>query len=146
MIELVFVLCGWAVDCLSPNCSGHGVCVAGQCLCYIGYHGSDCSLPTTHLADANGSVLCVRDCSQHGVFNFDTQTCVCQAGWTGRSCETGSSSPPFTYLFITVLVLFVWRFVYKSLSFLIFSSSLLSLFCIKCYVFMWFLKLYFVTS
>jgi len=87
------VLCAiYTVDCVSRNCSGHGACVRGQCLCYAGYHGSDCSLQTT-TPDANFSVLCVRDCSRHGVFDVRSQTCVCQSGWTGYSCENGSSFP-----------------------------------------------------
>jgi len=77
------------VDCLSPNCSGHGVCVAGDCLCYADYHGSDCSLQVV-LPDGNCSLVCARDCSQHGVFDFAKQTCLCQWGWTGRNCQTGS--------------------------------------------------------
>lgn len=85
----------WVVDCLSANCSGHGVCVHGECLCYRGYHGSDCSLSLI-VADSTDSVLCVRDCSQHGVFAFSEQTCVCQMGWTGRNCETGRSSTSLT--------------------------------------------------
>jgi len=82
--------CG-TVDCLSPNCSGHGVCVGGECLCYAGYHGFDCSSQMA-VADGNGSVLCVRDCRQHGMFDLRTQTCVCQSAWTGLHCETGASS------------------------------------------------------
>lgn len=101
------VLCG-AVDCLSPNCSGHGVCLRGECLCYPGYRGSDCSLSAV-VADANDSVVCVRDCSQHGVFDFGTQTCLCQLGWTGRGCETGSFSllQPFYTCHKTVILLII---------------------------------------
>jgi len=73
------------VDCLSPNCSGRGVCVGGECLCYGGYHGADCSL-------SSDSVVCVPDCSRHGLLESDKQTCVCQSGWTGHNCETGWST------------------------------------------------------
>jgi len=89
------------VDCLSPNCSGHGVCVRGECLCYARYRGSDCSLPA-----ASDTVVCVRDCSQHGVFDFDKQTCLCQLGWTGGDCETGSSSPNVCLQLLSSLGLF----------------------------------------
>lgn len=79
----------FVVDCLSPNCSGNGICIAGgQCRCFSGFWGSDCSL-SLHFGNAT---LCVRDCSGHGTFDFPSQSCFCESGWTGADCEIGRYS------------------------------------------------------
>lgn len=78
-----------AVDCLLPNCSGNGVCLHGQCQCFNGYKGSDCSL-----ADKiNVTLVCAKNCSGHGVFDVDEGACVCERHFTGDDCETGNHCP-----------------------------------------------------
>lgn len=71
---------GFAEDCLDPMCSGHGVCVQGECHCSTGWGGVNCetSLP-----------VCQEQCSGHGTFLLDTGLCSCEPQWTGPDCSTG---------------------------------------------------------
>ncbi|CAI5793784.1 teneurin-1-like, partial [Podarcis lilfordi] len=66
-------------DCLDPMCSGHGVCVQGECHCSMGWGGVSCetSLP-----------ICQEQCSGHGSFLLDTGVCNCDPKWTGSDCST----------------------------------------------------------
>ena len=74
----------FAVDCLVANCSGNGVCIQGTCQCFHGYQGGTCTVRLlTNLT------VYVQDCSQHGVFSFERQSCHCDPGWEGDSCELG---------------------------------------------------------
>ncbi|XP_060065187.1 teneurin-m-like [Ylistrum balloti] len=75
--------CG-LVDCLVPNCSGYGVCHLGNCVCHKGYKGSDCSLPDK----LNISQVCARDCSGHGTYDLESDTCLCERFFAGPDCET----------------------------------------------------------
>lgn len=43
IFEIIFSwLCLFLVDCVDPNCSGHGNCDHGQCHCHAGWTGSTC--------------------------------------------------------------------------------------------------------
>ncbi|XP_028159380.1 teneurin-m isoform X2 [Ostrinia nubilalis] len=69
------------VDCIHPTCSGHGFCIEGGCVCKKGWKGLDCA---TMDKDA---LQCLPDCSGHGTFDVDTQTCTCHARWSGDDCS-----------------------------------------------------------
>ncbi|XP_028967535.1 teneurin-m [Galendromus occidentalis] len=69
------------VDCLDPSCSGHGVCSAGLCHCKIGWRGQNCSDPDDRLN------RCFPDCSQHGVYDLETEKCICFDHWAGSDCS-----------------------------------------------------------
>ncbi|KAG6464106.1 hypothetical protein O3G_MSEX014276 [Manduca sexta] len=75
--------CG-EVDCTHPTCSGHGFCIEGSCVCKKGWKGLDCA---TMDKDA---LQCLPDCSGHGTFDVDTQTCTCHARWSGEDCSKGN--------------------------------------------------------
>uniref|UniRef100_A0A8C2AGN6 Teneurin-4 n=1 Tax=Cyprinus carpio TaxID=7962 RepID=A0A8C2AGN6_CYPCA len=67
------------VDCLDPTCSGRGVCVRGECHCFVGWGGPGCESPRAS---------CMEQCSGHGTFLADTNTCNCDHNWTGHDCST----------------------------------------------------------
>ncbi|XP_022829048.1 teneurin-m isoform X3 [Spodoptera litura] len=69
------------IDCPHPTCSGHGFCIEGSCICKKGWKGVDCA---TMDKDA---LQCLPDCSGHGTFDVDTQTCTCHARWSGDDCS-----------------------------------------------------------
>ncbi|XP_071453131.1 teneurin-m isoform X1 [Hetaerina americana] len=69
------------VDCPHPNCSGHGFCVEGTCVCKKGWKGLDCSQTD------NEALQCLPDCSGHGKFDLDTQSCQCEPMWSGDDCS-----------------------------------------------------------
>ncbi|XP_013140599.1 PREDICTED: teneurin-2-like [Papilio polytes] len=69
------------VDCPHPTCSSHGFCIDGACVCKKGWKGMDCA---TMDKDA---LQCLPDCSGHGTFDVDTQTCTCHARWSGDDCS-----------------------------------------------------------
>ncbi|XP_067944760.1 teneurin-m-like [Watersipora subatra] len=71
------------VNCPVSDCSGHGICHAGNCYCETGYRGLHCSVDELK----NFTIACSNDCSGHGSFEPQLQTCTCQAGWRGRNCE-----------------------------------------------------------
>lgn len=60
----------------SNLCSLNGECVDGQCKCFLGFDGEDCSLRT-----------CPNGCSGHG-FCTSVGICKCEAGYTGLDCST----------------------------------------------------------
>ncbi|GFS94452.1 teneurin-a [Trichonephila clavipes] len=69
------------IDCMDSSCSGHGACVQGECWCKIGWRGTNCS-------EADGRLSrCFPDCSSHGVFDLDTEQCICFDHWTGADCS-----------------------------------------------------------
>ena len=50
------ILCVHEPHCLSKDCSGHGVCVLGECHCHGNWKGINCD-----------KLECPGECSEHGV-------------------------------------------------------------------------------
>lgn len=76
-------------SCATPalsNCSGHGHCERGMCLCEEGAHGKACEnvRVDTFNKDA-GSRACIYSCSGHG--RCAAKRCLCDAGFTGEACN-----------------------------------------------------------
>ncbi|VVC40590.1 Hypothetical protein CINCED_3A025864 [Cinara cedri] len=69
------------VDCPNPNCSGHGVCVEGTCICKKGWKGANCDEMD------KDALQCLPDCSGHGTFDLESQTCQCENMWSGDDCS-----------------------------------------------------------
>lgn len=67
------VLCVGSRRCES-DCSGHGLCENGLCLCEDGWTGTTCE-----------ALKCASVCGPHGVCTH--KGCVCDAGWTGDNCS-----------------------------------------------------------
>uniref|UniRef100_A0A8C5H6N1 Teneurin-2 n=1 Tax=Gouania willdenowi TaxID=441366 RepID=A0A8C5H6N1_GOUWI len=67
------------VDCVDPQCGGHGVCVRGECVCSAGWAGVSCDDPLP---------ACQEQCSGHGTYLPESDTCACQPNWTGPDCFT----------------------------------------------------------
>lgn len=70
-------------DCPSPDCTGHGMCANGTCLCFRGYRGDDCSIIDT-------TTMCKKECSNHGTYRKDLDICICDPNWTGPDCSEGN--------------------------------------------------------
>ncbi|NXM48802.1 NAGPA acetylglucosaminidase, partial [Gymnorhina tibicen] len=69
------VVCVHEPGCDPPDCSGHGLCVAGRCHC-DGHFWAGPACDTLDCGPAN--------CSLHGVCS--ASGCLCDAGWTGSNC------------------------------------------------------------
>lgn len=69
------ILCVHEPDCSPHDCSGHGTCQGGKCLCNTNWAGHACD----HLK-------CTDDCSNHGICSGDG--CLCSGGWMGDNCNT----------------------------------------------------------
>lgn len=52
----------------------------GECHCFVGWGGPGCESPRAS---------CMEQCSGHGTFLADTNTCNCDPNWTGHDCSTG---------------------------------------------------------
>ncbi|KAF4667123.1 hypothetical protein FOL47_003724 [Perkinsus chesapeaki] len=99
---------GWS----SVECSS-GTCHHGQCVCYRGYQGADCSslnirtpvTPTpTNTTDGGGtgSDGCSGSdvaCGDYGTCQSsgDTVTCLCSEGVIGADCERQCGTDPYTH-------------------------------------------------
>lgn len=75
-------------DCPHPTCNSHGFCIEGHCLCKKGWKGLDCGQMD------KVALQCLPDCSGHGTFDLDTQTCSCEARWSGEDCSRGTYIQP----------------------------------------------------
>ncbi|XP_075213771.1 teneurin-a transmembrane protein [Lycorma delicatula] len=69
------------VDCPEPQCSGHGACVEGKCYCKAGWQGVNCSLLDQQVYQ------CLPSCSEHGNYDLETGSCICDDFWTGPDCS-----------------------------------------------------------
>ena len=62
------------------TCSGHGLCVNGQCQCDQDFKGTACNVPA-----------CPQNCEpngdRRGICNQNLKRCDCFDGWTGESCS-----------------------------------------------------------
>lgn len=76
-----------------PNCSGNGVCALGECVCYKGFKGTDCSIPDK----LNITHLCTKNCSGHGIYNVEDGKCECERFFTGKDCDTGNWNGLFVF-------------------------------------------------
>lgn len=95
-------ICSLACDAtgdLAPQC-GHGRCfidpeIDGRaCACEAGYVGEQCEQCDVGFADLTGSGECIRtcqlDCGPYGscvIAADDSESCVCNAGYEGDTCE-----------------------------------------------------------
>ena len=82
-VLLIFTHLLIAADCPDPNCSEHGFCVEGSCVCRQGWRG-----PTCNTVDHEAR-QCLPDCAGHGDFDLETQKCICKGQWTGNDCSKG---------------------------------------------------------
>ncbi|XP_008203483.1 teneurin-a isoform X4 [Nasonia vitripennis] len=71
-------------DCADPNCGGHGACVAGKCYCKAGWQGERCDQVDQQV------YKCLPGCSDHGTYDLETASCVCEEHWTGVDCSQPS--------------------------------------------------------
>ncbi|XP_066592793.1 teneurin-a [Prorops nasuta] len=71
-------------DCPDPNCGGHGACVAGKCYCKAGWQGERCNQVDQQVYQ------CLPGCSDHGTYDLETASCVCEEHWTGPDCSQPS--------------------------------------------------------
>lgn len=68
------VLCVHKRLCQPEDCSGHGRCVEGQCVCQDGWSGPGCA-----------NLTCQAECGKHRICTENG--CVCDAGWMGLNCS-----------------------------------------------------------
>ncbi|XP_033754725.1 N-acetylglucosamine-1-phosphodiester alpha-N-acetylglucosaminidase-like isoform X2 [Pecten maximus] len=68
------VLCVHEPTCEPEDCSGHGQCVMGRCICYYPWTGQGCT-----------KLRCYKDCSFNG--RCTPRGCVCNAGFHRLDCN-----------------------------------------------------------
>ncbi|CAI8027068.1 N-acetylglucosamine-1-phosphodiester alpha-N-acetylglucosaminidase [Geodia barretti] len=73
-------LCVHDVQCLDPECRGHGKCEGTECMCHSPWTGGVCE--TLNCSNT--------DCTGHG--NCSDGVCECDEGWTGELCEKACPS------------------------------------------------------
>lgn len=79
IVTALSALDGNATGNCSKNCSGHGSCSRGKCLCDTPWSGRACDVKVT----------CPNNCGGHGRCTA-TGKCVCTAGWEGRDCMSAA--------------------------------------------------------
>ncbi len=71
------------------DCSKHGLCFEGNCRCYPGYYGIDCSL--SYYAELFENPCDSYTCNGNGYCRLNSagrnSLCVCYKGWTGVNCS-----------------------------------------------------------
>ena len=65
--------------CTGVDCSGHGACHNGVCVCSDGYAGPNCDFDP----------CAGNDCSGHGTCSRSSGKCTCEAGFGGDDCSQG---------------------------------------------------------
>jgi len=58
------------------DCSGHGQCKAGECMCAENYGGAACD-----------SWVCLENDCNHGTCNVTRGKCICEPGYAGMKCD-----------------------------------------------------------
>eukprot|EP00927_Polykrikos_kofoidii_P071042 TRINITY_DN67379_c0_g1_i1.p1 TRINITY_DN67379_c0_g1~~TRINITY_DN67379_c0_g1_i1.p1 ORF type:complete len:1140 (-),score=122.26 TRINITY_DN67379_c0_g1_i1:268-3687(-) len=74
-----------SADAERPECSGHGACVQGECLCAIGWGKDMGNLSTANLPTICAHQVCPIDCGKRG--RCEGGQCICQMGWKGPACR-----------------------------------------------------------
>ncbi|NXM91842.1 NAGPA acetylglucosaminidase, partial [Oenanthe oenanthe] len=72
------VVCVHEPRCDPPDCSGHGLCVAGSCRCHSPFWAGP-ACPACDSLDCGPA-----NCSGHGLCS--AAGCLCDPGWTGSNC------------------------------------------------------------
>jgi len=70
-----------AAQACPADCSGRGLCFAGECVCGVHWTGPDCSVTVGG---------CPNDCSGQGVCSADG--CLCDAGFAGDACDVRTAA------------------------------------------------------
>lgn len=72
------VMCHFTAAC-PVLCSGNGQYSKGRCLCFSGWKGTECDVPTTQCIDpqCGGRGICIMG------------SCACNSGYKGENCEEG---------------------------------------------------------
>ena len=82
----------------TDNCSSHGSCVNGSCICDYGYSGQACEFEAVQIMSLNssmcwqwiGSILSSSNCSGHGICT--NGSCICDPGWNGVNCSAATDN------------------------------------------------------
>lgn len=66
----------YTVNGCPQNCSRHGACSGGSCICDGGWDGDACDRE-----------ICPNSCSGHGHCDTERRSCFCKDGWSGSDCS-----------------------------------------------------------